>query len=445
MKNYIWQAFALVFGVFASLVLFSFIKGEASLLGYTFKPVDLFSDVAVSSKTDSLLLPAVKPKFVDTCKTGLTCFEDYSNDTTGLSKFFEALDNYNKNKKGLVRIAYFGDSFIEGDILTAPLRDTLQQLFGGNGVGFVPITSDVAGFRTSVIHSFSGWQTYSAVGERSTAHPLGLSGHCFTPMGSASVTLRGANLYPTTKQAQTATLYYRNAAQGATANINLNQTGNQSYNLVAGNEVNKLTIKGPVNTITASVSGSADYYGIAMEDSVGISLDNFGLRGNAGYALLASPDDVLEGFAAARPYDLIVIHYGLNAASAGQTNFTGYENQMVKLVEKLKKAYPNAAFLLVSISDRSVKKNGAYETMDCIPPFIEAQRRICQKTGISFWNFWQAMGGEGSMAALANAKPALANKDYTHIKFSGGRYLAKIFAETLLYEKLKYENRKKAL
>ena len=49
-----------------------------------------------------------------------------------------------KSKKGKVRIAWYGDSFSDGDILVSDLRDTLQSLYGGNGVGFVPITSQVA-------------------------------------------------------------------------------------------------------------------------------------------------------------------------------------------------------------------------------------------------------------------------------------------------------------
>lgn len=34
-----------------------------------------------------------------------------------------------------VRIAVLGDSFIEGDILTADLRERLQQAYGGGGAG----------------------------------------------------------------------------------------------------------------------------------------------------------------------------------------------------------------------------------------------------------------------------------------------------------------------
>lgn len=53
--------------------------------------------------------------------------------------FYEALDEV---KERPVHIAYFGDSFIEADILTGDLRDMLQERYGGCGVGFVDATSD---------------------------------------------------------------------------------------------------------------------------------------------------------------------------------------------------------------------------------------------------------------------------------------------------------------
>ena len=54
--------------------------------------------------------------------------------------FFAAL-NQIKQQKRKVRVAYFGDSVIEGDLVTSSLRNDLQELFGGKGVGFVPLTS----------------------------------------------------------------------------------------------------------------------------------------------------------------------------------------------------------------------------------------------------------------------------------------------------------------
>ncbi|MGM3198784.1 hypothetical protein ACS2VC_27400, partial [Bacillus cereus group sp. BC241] len=79
---------------------------------------------------------------------------DFRNDSTSaLAHFFEAL-NATKKSTNKTRIAYFGDSMIEGDLITQDLRSCMQDTFGGYGVGFVPITSIVAGFRSTVIHSF---------------------------------------------------------------------------------------------------------------------------------------------------------------------------------------------------------------------------------------------------------------------------------------------------
>lgn len=36
----------------------------------------------------------------------------------------------------------------------------------------------------------------------------------------------------------------------------------------------------------------------------------------------------------------------------------------------------------------------------------------------------------------------MANYDYTHINFRGGKHLAKILFETLMYDKEQYEKRK---
>lgn len=101
--------------------------------------VDILGDVRpvpeVVSEPDSLLPPPpkVKPAFVDTCRSGMTCIEDYSDSTLrGMTPFYRALDEL-AAKPRPVRIAYFGDSFIEADILTADLRAMLQERYGGCG------------------------------------------------------------------------------------------------------------------------------------------------------------------------------------------------------------------------------------------------------------------------------------------------------------------------
>ena len=70
-----------------------------------------------------------------------TRIEDYSVGHIGLKRFFAALRNSRQANRP-VRVAFLGDSFIEGDIVVADFRSGMQERFGGRGVGFVPVTSD---------------------------------------------------------------------------------------------------------------------------------------------------------------------------------------------------------------------------------------------------------------------------------------------------------------
>src|SRR5690606_32411089 len=113
-------------------------------------------------------LPAADSAAVEKspCKPGLTCIEDFSDDQRSLAAFAEAMQNLKSSGSGKVRIAFYGDSFIEGDIFCGSVRDSLQTLFGGRGVGFVPITSRVIGFRNTIRQNFDRWETYSIIEKR---------------------------------------------------------------------------------------------------------------------------------------------------------------------------------------------------------------------------------------------------------------------------------------
>ena len=118
-KNVLKHTGLLMFVVMVALLLMYLLPGM--MIGeHVMRRVDILSDVRppslpVSEQTDSLLPPPpkVKPEFVDTCRAGMTCIEDYSDSTLrGMTPFYRALDELTLNPRP-VRIAYFGDSFIE--------------------------------------------------------------------------------------------------------------------------------------------------------------------------------------------------------------------------------------------------------------------------------------------------------------------------------------------
>ncbi|MEY3425175.1 MAG: hypothetical protein RL679_533, partial [Bacteroidota bacterium] len=74
---------------------------------------------------------------------------------TGLSNlhtFFHKLQNVANDKKKL-HILHYGDSQIEGDRMTAYIRQRIQNQFGGNGPGLIPAMN--------VYNTFTFTQTYS--------------------------------------------------------------------------------------------------------------------------------------------------------------------------------------------------------------------------------------------------------------------------------------------
>ena len=376
------------------------------------------------------------------CPKGLVCIEDYSEDSTALKYFVDALAKTEKTHKPM-RIAFYGDSFVEGDVFCGSLRDTLQRLFGGEGVGYVPITSEVAGFRTTIKHQFENWKTYSLITKKdsSVTVDLGPSGFCFVPQEENWVEYK-----PSRRRLafNTVKLYYRNKGN-AILDYTVNDTISKSAELKTGSKIQEWTHRGKeIKSIRFKFqqSDGLDLYGADFETNEGIYVDNFSMRGNSGIGLARISDDMFTQFNRHRDYKLIILQYGLNVVLEDSLNYGWYAARMIRVVNKLKRLFPKSSILLVSVSDRSSNSSGEFKTMKAIPLMRDAQRLIAERTGIAFWDLYQAMGGENSMVKLAEAKPPLAAKDYTHLTFKGGRKLAKLMVGSLLHEKKKYAERK---
>ena len=142
-----------------------------------------------------------------------------------------------------------------------------------------------------------------------------------------------------------------------------------------------------------------------------------------------------------RQYDLIILQYGLNVANAETLQYSWYRNRMVKIIQRLRTILPKTDILLLGVSDRSSLEEGVYATMPAIFTLMHEQRQIAQQTGISFWNTFQAMGGENSM--IRYVENNWASKDYTHLSFRGGREVANSLLNAILFEKEFYDQAEK--
>jgi lysophospholipase L1-like esterase len=445
-KNYIPQAFYYTLAVAGILSILSFFEMDGTVLGFTPKPVSMFSDILADRK------PGLKKTlFIDTlttkpeaCPPGVVCFRNFTDQKYPLDKLLARLLKA-RDKKGKVRIAWYGDSFSDGDILVSDLRDTLQSLYGGNGVGFVPITSEIAGFRRSVIHSFGGWNTTSILTNPGSGH-LGINGFGYSPDSGNYVFYKGSNHFKHTSTFNTFRLFYT-CDYNQKARILINKKDSRVMDLAASASPAMITVMvDSISQVSARFNlGGITCYGASLEDETGIYIDNFAIKGNSGLGLRAIPQRNLAVFDSLLNYDLIVLQFGLNVSNSPATNFTSYISGMAKLINKLKEAFPETPVLLIGVSDRSKRSQGQFVTMPVIPLLIQAQEKIAYDNKLLFWNLFEAMGGENSMALFANSKPALANKDYTHLNFAGGRKVGLSFARSFIYEVEKYQKRRSSL
>src|SRR5262245_9551601 len=95
--NYLKQSLILSVLVLASLLVLYAIP-EFDLGPFHFRRINILADIMQKEKTKELPIDSsqiVRPVYVDTCKTGITCVEDYSKDTSGMTPFLSALDSAN--------------------------------------------------------------------------------------------------------------------------------------------------------------------------------------------------------------------------------------------------------------------------------------------------------------------------------------------------------------
>ena len=383
--------------------------------------------MADSLAVDSLGEQPLSLAFLDTVAPppDVVLIEDVPDSVEGgMSLFYKSLAA-REHLGRPVRIAFYGDSFIEGDILTGDLRELLQREYGGNGVGYVDIASPCTQYKATIRCSGTGWTDHSILeSSRENRSLAGISGRCaISGASGASVTFTGSQNFFHLSPADRAFLY----VSAADTQELIVRTGSDTldFSLCGNGEVEALPVNQRITTLTLSTcQAGLTAYGIALEGRSGIVLDNFSLRGCSGAPLASIPTQRLLQFAKLRPYDLIVLQFGLNIAEKDRLNYDAYMEQMKRVISHLRSAYPRAAILIVSVGDRNDRIDGELQTMPGVKALVKAQQRLATESGAAFWNLFAAMGGDLSIARMAESSPSEAGKDYTHINIRGGRRLA---------------------
>lgn len=450
-KSYFFQSFAIV-----ALAFIAFMGFKQVL------PNKIFSDSKIDSKNvliDSMLLESVakdslslksdsieeserrlgQQKIVYDASEGIEFPSETFDNYKGyqyLISFYEKLYQLEQNPNNHVRIAYYGDSMTDGDLIVQDVRMNYQERFGGNGVGFVSIISESSASRGSVKTLFSkNWKIQSYLNVKRPISPFGVNGHVFFANDKANTTWvqyeAGPNKFSTSLD--NPTLFYGRSSKKGNVNFIIGKD-TLKKNLSPNNLVNSLKVtSGSIKSFKANFihADSIPIFGFNFDNGSGVHVDNFSQRGNSGLPISMFDANVMQAFNNNLKYDLIILHYGTNVLNYGTKNYFWYEKGMTKTVNKIKESFPGVSILIVSTADKSTKYDLEMKTDSAVVPLMKAQKKYALETESGFVNLYTLMGGDGSMVKWVDESPAKANKDYTHFNQRGAKAIG-----NLLYSQL---------
>ncbi len=414
-----------------------------------------------------------------------------------LANFYALLKNNNEQ----IRIAHFGDSSIEGDLITQEVRDSLQRRFGGNGVGFAPISSPIYGFRRTLNLRFSkGWYECVLGEENRQELPRGYLGNYFTDWdppqepdstevlveqpeqpidtlvsdSTTQVSIDTSQKEP--EQEEIIANWVRYTASRRFAKVNTFTTSRLFYGAPVPDSLGNTKPAGSVQLVQNGTSKNIalnqgktinvvqltstpcrkiqlnfnlperqPIYGVSFESKGGVIVDNLPTRGNSGGWLMYLNEEVLKQFQQHLDVDLIMLQFGLNVLNAKMEDYSWYQKEMKLVIQHLRRGFPGAQILVIGPSDRAIKIDGTMKTDPSVARITAVLRAAAEESEVAFFSIYESMGGAGTIVKWVDSEvPPLANSDYTHFNFKGSEKVGKLLLEFLLsgYEEYLREQQK---
>lgn len=362
---------------------------------------------------------------------------NFNADTSAVSmmQLVKQLQQLKQQKKGKIRIAYFGDSMIESDLLTQTLRKLLQQYFGGQGVGYIPISTQTYKLRQTVVHDIGGSWKVTNMKNATDKKYMYLSGYTFTT-ANGWIQVTDKTITDSTVATEKI-LLCGYAPNPITISVN-----GKPFVVQANKLFNRIVLSTDnSNKLTVHVTdASLPVYGIAFEPTDGVVVDNFSFRGTSGELLKPLDSTFLTTINQQNPYNIMVFQYGVNVMfRPNDTKFNWYKSIFEPVVKKFTNCFPSTGIIISSTADRAFRYADGYKTAIGIDSLIKLQAAIAFETGNMFYNLYATMGGRQTIVKWADAKPPLANKDYVHPNHAGAAILGEYFFNAVRKEYDKYE------
>jgi lysophospholipase L1-like esterase len=371
--------------------------------------------------------------------------EPLADDKHNLNSFYAAIERVEAQEQGaVVRIAHYGDSPTTADLITADVRDLLQKRFGDAGHGFYLIAKPWAWYgHRGVSSDSSGWDIEASNLTRNRDGLYGYGGVSFKGTPGARARFRLA-----TSGYATVEISYWRSPSGGTFNLAAcgESIGDTDTTGEPGEAWAAHTIPADCKDVVLTVnSGQVRLFGIDFQRGVnGILYDSLGLNG-AYISVLAKflkEDHWAKHLQHYQP-DVVVINYGTNESVYAAFVDKVFEKELRETIRRIRQALPNKSILVMSPMDRGERNaSGQIETVPALQRLVEAERRIAADEGVAFFNTFEAMGGNGTMAKWYAAEPRLVGADFIHPMPAGAKIIGNLLYKAILDSYNRYKTQK---
>jgi lysophospholipase L1-like esterase len=359
-------------------------------------------------------------------------------DDTGhaLDAFYASLAKTKaKQPNAVTRILHYGDSVITSDYVSGTMRRKMQTELGDSGHGFILVANPWEWyFHNDVAHGAGeGWSSSRVTGPTTKDGMYGVGGVTFTGAPGASAFFGTSERGTYGKKVSRFDVYYLETPAGGEVEAKIGNTIERFSTKGEGkvSRIRSFTVPDGEAKLTVKViSGSPRLFGVALERDVpGVVYDALGANGARAELLAAMNSAHLAEQMGLRKPALIILQYGTNESEA--PGLPGnYERTLGAVVSMMKAAAPHASIVIAAPLDRAeTSEGGGFRTKPIIKKLVAAQRNVAKEAGVAFWNTYEAMGGEGSMAKWM--KSGLAGGDLTHPSPQGAEVLGDLFYKSL--------------
>ncbi|MCX7836327.1 MAG: GDSL-type esterase/lipase family protein [bacterium] len=358
-----------------------------------------------------------------------------------LIPLFQRFKQHKYKPSQLIEIIHIGDSHIQSRLMTHPIRDGLQKIYGNAGpgyfFGFVVEKKKRKRSRSKSKTLQPQFQARAPLTQQLEiiGPPVGLAGFAAQPKRSTFDLEIPESLQLLDSSTTIQLTLFCDVNRFSFQAISLWNHSTPSVPFTTTIEPNALwkeTILTPKYRLGShlrmvrkdTAQPIPRWYGWSFQTADrGLLYHTIGMNG-ASYFTYNQNILFWEQIQSFQP-QLIIISLGTNDGYGSPLQLDKWINEVNQMVSSLRRIHPQAQILLTSPADAARGKGKRKKGIEQYAAMSHELKRYCNDNRLAFWDFYRVMGGSGSIKQWVQL--GLAKPDYVHFTPEGYQLQANLF------------------